>query len=85
MCFLESIVKGNSETTKEGVAMHKIADALTILATPTQPITLPPPPMQDDVDGLFLIIGNKLRQLTEARRSALIIEIIQFVNKKLSS
>lgn len=64
-------------------AMQQIADAISTIATPVQLLTLPPSPTLDDVDGLFLILGSQLRQQTEERKRTLILEILQFMHKKL--
>lgn len=84
MIFSEFTVRTSSATVEERPAINKIADAISALAVPLPPLTLPPPPNQDDVDGLFLILGGQLRRLPQAQRSGLIIDILQFVHHRLN-
>jgi len=64
--------------------MDKIANALTSFATPVPPITLPPPPVQDEVDGFFVMLGSQLRNLFDSQRRELMLEILKLVNNKIN-
>lgn len=76
-----------SEGTGSSIALEKIADAITKFSTvpePTQVPPLPPPVKQDEVDGLFLIMGMQIRKLPEKERNILIFELMSFFKEKIS-
>lgn len=76
-----------SEGTGSSVALEKIADAITTIYAISEPIQLPPlPPLvkQNEVDGLFLIIGTQIRKLPEKERNILIFEMMSFFREKIS-
>lgn len=73
------------KTTKDASAIDKIPDAFTAFATPIPPITVPPPPVQDEIDGFFLMLGSQLRSLSDSIRRELILEILQLVYDKIKS
>ncbi|XP_077276964.1 uncharacterized protein LOC143905410 [Temnothorax americanus] len=77
----------SSESTESSVAINKIADAITTMNAISEPIKLPAlPPLvkQDEVDGLFLIMGTQIRKLPEKERNTLIFEMMSFFREKIS-